>query len=332
MSMEVKLTLNTKTGEVTLTGPENSNNNSAEDQANPIKVKSASLALKAIENNFVVADLETTGLSASANEIIEFAAIVSDCKGNVIDEFSMLVKPKEQIPEFIVGLTGITQKDVDKNGMTLKDALNKFIKFVKNYPVFFHNAHFDIGFINAACKKYSLEFNNDVYDSLALARKCWPGLPSYKLIELAKIVGTGEPTHRALDDTKATLAVIIGCRDKPVSTVNISVKTTVEHHKFTTKDFVADPNGRFFGKTIVFTGSLVAMTRDGAAQHASKYGFKIGASVTSKTDYLVVGAQDLTHLAGHEKSSKHRKAEDLIKDGFSIEIVTEEDFLEIIEN
>ena len=54
MSMEVKLTVNTKTGEVTLTGPDNSRSNATEDQSNPIKVKSSSLALKAIENNFVV--------------------------------------------------------------------------------------------------------------------------------------------------------------------------------------------------------------------------------------------------------------------------------------
>ncbi len=332
MSMEVKLTLNTKTGEVTLTRPDNSRSNSTEDQSNPIKVKSSSLALKAIENNFVVADLETTGLNANTNEIIEFAAVVSDCKGKIIEEFSMLVKPEEQVPELITGLTGITQKDVDKNGVTLKVALNKFLEFIKNYPIFFHNANFDIGFINAACKKHTLEFNNDVYDSLALARRQWPGLPSYKLIELTKIVGVKEPTHRALDDTKATLAVILGCRDKPVMAPNISVKETETYHKFSTKDFVANSNGKFFGKTIVFTGSLVAMTRDGAAEHASKYGFKIGASVTSRTDYLVVGTQDLSHLAGHEKSSKHRKAEDLAKDGFSIQIITEEDFLEIIES
>jgi DNA polymerase-3 subunit epsilon len=83
----------------------------------------------------------------------------------------------------------------------------------------------------------------------------------------------------------------------------------------------------FFGKTLVFTGALQVMTRDAAASKASAHGFNIAGAVSKKIHYLVVGIQDISVLAGHNKSSKHRKAEELIELGHSIQIITENDFI-----
>jgi DNA polymerase III subunit epsilon len=299
---------------------------------NKIRIDSVANAHEAIENVFAVADLETTGLNSGYNEIIEFAAVIAKPDGTIIKEFSQLIKPEEVIPAEITRITGITQKDVEKSGISLKDGLTQFLAVIENYPVFFHNARFDVGFINAACNQNDLEFTNIVYDSLALSRRTWSGLPSYKLSALAEMVGAPTPDHRALNDVKSTLAVILAAKNqKKIQRPKLEVIMPQHHeHHFKVSDYEAAEGGVFFGKTLVFTGALVSMTRDNAATTASKYGFAIGASVTKKTDYLVVGIQDLHHLAGHEKSSKHRKAEELMSEGLEIKIITEDDFLKMI--
>lgn len=68
------------------------------------------------------------------------------------------------------------------------------------------------------------------------------------------------------------------------------------------------------------------MTRSEAAELAAKVGCAVAAGVTKETTILVVGNQDARRLAGHEKSSKHRKVEDLIRKGQAIKILTERDF------
>jgi DNA polymerase-3 subunit epsilon len=90
-----------------------------------------------------------------------------------------------------------------------------------------------------------------------------------------------------------------------------------------------NPNGELYGEVMVFTGALMIPRRE-AAEAAVTIGCEVGAAVTKRTTILVVGDQDVLRLAGHEKSSKHRKAEDLIKKGQSIRILRETDFRELI--
>jgi DNA polymerase III subunit epsilon len=72
------------------------------------------------------------------------------------------------------------------------------------------------------------------------------------------------------------------------------------------------------------------MARADAAKLAADAGCDVRNSVTHETTLLVVGDQDIRHLAGHEKSSKHRKAEELIRAGQVIRIICERDFLELV--
>jgi DNA polymerase-3 subunit epsilon len=80
---------------------------------------------------------------------------------------------------------------------------------------------------------------------------------------------------------------------------------------------------------VVFTGAL-DIPRKEAADLAASIGCTVTPSVTKKTTLLIVGDQDVTKLAGHEKSSKHRKAEELIVSGASIRILKESDFKELV--
>jgi DNA polymerase-3 subunit epsilon len=90
-----------------------------------------------------------------------------------------------------------------------------------------------------------------------------------------------------------------------------------------------NPQGVFYGETMVFTGAL-EIPRWQAAEMAAKIGCVVGEGVTKKTTILVVGDQDTRNLAGHEKSSKHRKAEKLMQEGQAIRILRESDFKALV--
>ena len=90
-----------------------------------------------------------------------------------------------------------------------------------------------------------------------------------------------------------------------------------------------NPNGLLYGEVIVFTGNLM-MSRDMAADLAASLGCEVALNVTKKTTILVVGAHDPAVLAGHEKSSKHRKAEEISNSGGLIKIIGESSFMALI--
>ena len=166
---------------------------------------------------FVVADLETTGLNPETDEVIEFAAILVSPEGEIVREFSTLVRATRVLPAAITRLTGITQKAIERKGRAPIDAMKEFVQFVGTHPVFFHNAPFDEGFIKKAAIQANLKWANQVHDTLPMARQAWPSLDSYKLSILAEHVGVKEPKHRALEDAKAALAVLLAARQRVAS-------------------------------------------------------------------------------------------------------------------
>jgi len=292
-----------------------------------------------MSNLAIIVDIETTGLDSSIHQIIEIAAIEVDIdSGDVLRKFQTFSMPDEvyifdgtesiddeiepepfELDPFITELTGITEKMLEGAPSNL-DATEAFFRFAKDQPIWAYNATFDSRFLNVHTIKH-IAF----HDILPLARRCFPEIPNHKLSTVAGHLNVSiKGAHRALADCLIAKEVFIKCLN------TLEDHPELKPHDFKATDYKPEEGGAFFGKIIVFTGALVTMTRDGAAQHASKYGFKIGSTVTSKTNYLVVGTQDLSLLAGHEKSSKHRKAEELITEGVQISIITEDNFLKII--
>jgi DNA polymerase III subunit epsilon len=171
-------------------------------------------AWAATRQPFIVADLETTGLNPKTDEVLEYAAVQVAPDGSITNEFSTIVRVSHQVPAQITGLTGITQDAIDREGRPPADAMKAFAAFVGEHPVFFHNAPFDKGFIKKAASQAKVKFINPVHDTLPLARQAWPSLATYKLATLAQHVGAVVPKHRALEDAKATLAVLLSARQK----------------------------------------------------------------------------------------------------------------------
>lgn len=164
-------------------------------------------------SEFVVADLETTGLDPKSCEILELAAVKADSEGTVISQYSALVRISRPLPDAIAELTKISQGQIDEEGLPLYNALHAFLAFVGERPVFFHNAPFDIAFLQRAAEQVGLRLFNVVHDTLPIARAAWPEMRSHKLETLAKIIEAApSPSHRALADAKSALAVLMAAR------------------------------------------------------------------------------------------------------------------------
>jgi len=156
------------------------------------------------DETFVVFDLETLGLNAHENEIIEIGA-VKLMGTRIIDRFSQLINPNKSIPYKIQKLTNITDSMV-ANEPTIDEVLPKFMEFVGDATMVAHNAMFDMGFIKRDVKKYlNIDYSPTVIDTLSLARVLYPDLKAYGLKNLNKQLGLSlESHHRAVDDSQAT--------------------------------------------------------------------------------------------------------------------------------
>ncbi len=164
-----------------------------------------------MEKNFLadytIVDIETTGLSPTANEIIEISAL--KVRGNkIVEKFSTLVKPNGLINSYISSLTGITNSMV-KDAPDIKSVLPKFQNFLSSDCILGHNINFDLRFIQHNLAKHcELSLENSSMDTVRLARKYCPNLGSYKLANLAAhfdIDAKGH--HRALKDCEMTFDV-----------------------------------------------------------------------------------------------------------------------------
>ena len=153
--------------------------------------------------NYVVFDLETTGLSPARDEIIEISGIRVR-SGLVEKEFSTLVNPNMPIPWAASRVNGITDAMV-KKAPPLTEALGAFLDFVGEDVLVGHNIHgFDMPFVYAgAAKALDRQVTNNYVDTLYLAKNCVPQLRHYKLTDLSEYFGFAtEGAHRALADCR----------------------------------------------------------------------------------------------------------------------------------
>src|SRR5512137_587331 len=151
---------------------------------------------------FIIAlDIETTGLDPQTDAILEIGARRFD--GNRIEnEFSTLINPNRHIPEFITGLTGISDEMV-RQSPRIRDVLGDLEAFIGDAPILGHNIKFDLSFF----KKYNLFELNERLDTYEMAAVLMPSASRYNLGALGQQLAIPLPaTHRALDDARVTSA------------------------------------------------------------------------------------------------------------------------------
>ncbi|OBI82451.1 hypothetical protein A9X00_07630 [Mycobacterium sp. 1245805.9] len=167
------------------------------------------------ETTFVVVDLETTGGRTKSADgtpcdaITEIGA-VKVRGGVVLGEFATLVDPQRSIPPQIVQLTGITTAMVC-DAPTIDAVLPMFLEFARGAVLVAHNAGFDVGFLRAAARQCDIAWPRPpVLCTVRLARRVLSReeAPSVRLAALARLFAAAQPTHRALDDARATVEVL----------------------------------------------------------------------------------------------------------------------------
>lgn len=165
-----------------------------------------------LEEEYVVFDLETTGLYPhSGDSIIEIGAVKIK-NGKIIDRYDELIYPDREISEEITNITCITN-DMLKGKRCEKDVVIDFMKWVNGIPMVAHNARFDLSFLNNAYEKYNLgEIKNIVIDTLGISRYLDSKERYHNLAVLTKrydIVWDEDKHHRADYDSEGTALIFM---------------------------------------------------------------------------------------------------------------------------
>lgn len=272
--------------------------------------------------------------------------IVQVRDGNIRDQWQTLVDPEDWFDPWNVSIHGINESDV-RGSPTLPQVRDELRIRLRGSILVSHTSFDRIAF-ERAMTRYNLEQLQVTWlDSAKIARRAWPdryGRSGYGLKNIAMDFDIPFRHHDALEDARACAEIVLrACAE---------TETNIEDwlHKVTIPIFSSDSRslsnpgrsvkqqsvkrqgnveGSLYGETIAFTGALV-IPRNKAADMAAEAGCNVAASVSKKVTILVVATQDKSKFNGYDKSSKHRKAELLINQGANIQILSENDFSDLM--
>jgi len=163
---------------------------------------------KSLDQSYVVLDIETTGLNAKLDKIIEVAA-VRLVDNNVVDTFHSMINPEIDIPYEITKLTGITNEMV-ANAPKTTEVMKLFSEFLQEDCLVAHNAPFDLAFIREQFSIIGRNISNPIVDTLLLSREMLKNLKKHNLGAVSDYFQIQiKKQHRALDDANATAMIFI---------------------------------------------------------------------------------------------------------------------------
>ena len=283
---------------------------------------------------FVAIDVETA--NANMASICSIGAAVFD-NGVLTDEWYSLIDPQDYFDGMNVSIHGIDQSHV-QGAPTFKEAAKHINSLLANNVVVTHT-HFDRVAMHQAANNWAIPSPTCKWlDSASVARRTWPEFArsGYGLANVCNHIGYTFEHHNALEDAKASGQVILAAMQESGLNLDAMLARVLQPIDPSASTGSApikrdgNQDGPLAGEVIVFTGALGIPRRE-AADLAASIGCAVGAGVTKKTTLLVVGDTDVTRLAGHSKSSKHRKAEEMAAQGLPIRIIRETDFRELVE-
>jgi DNA polymerase-3 subunit epsilon len=275
----------------------------------------------------------------------------------VTNRISSLIKPPtDYFNPFNISIHGITWENV-KDKPEFCDIFPKIMNLIGDRIVIAHYAAFDMSVLRYTLDYYGIPYPEISYGCTRnISKHVWPGLLNYGLSTVAQQLDISFHHHDPDEDALTCAAICmkagqaIGARSLPdlaqILSVNLgrlhpgshppaksSNDARSSHRPKTITPIPLEPmdgSSPIFGRNFVFTGTLQSMTRAEATAKVLAAGGECSNSVGSKTDFLVMGEQDLRRLGGQEKSGKARRAEDLISNGIDIEVIGERYFLEML--
>ena len=277
--------------------------------------------------------------------------------GTIVDTYYTLINPETSFDIFNISIHGIKPEDV-ADAPTFPEVRQDIVDFIGSDIVVCHFAQFDMGALNDVYNKYQLDYDDIKYIcSYRLAKVAMPGQLNYKLKNLSKSLNIQLDHHNALSDAKASGLILnhllsansfsdlndflkeyrydktglLGQhgfkRKKDAKYKDNLIYTPTEEEKA-----AMDPDHYFYGLYFCFTGKLERMTRKEANKAVALVGGVPEKGVTNHTNILVVGEQDWRVVGVDGLSSKMKKAKSLLEKGHDIEIMTENDFIRLLDD
>ena len=316
--------------------------------------------------SFVAFDFETANSTRSSACALGMTKVVD---GKIVDQMSAKFKPPAGFDHFDlrnISIHGITEREVadsDRFG----SYWNSFSDFAKGFPLVAHNASFDMSVLRASLRASNLVWPEiDYVCTYVMSQKVF-SLTSYSLFFVAYECGIKldkDSHHDARYDSEICAKVLLeifnrkNCADLPslLNSVGMELGHLFEDSWYASRSISsnrstirsrdekrfkvgevkvneeANADHPLFGQKIVFTGALYSMARHEAWEIVAAVGAIPMDSISKSTDYLVLGEQILLNLKpGEVQSGKFRKAESLRESGLNIQVISETDFLAILE-
>ena len=284
-----------------------------------------------MSEKFVAIDFETA--NADLASICQVGVVTFE-DGRVIESWGSLVNPLDYFDWINVDIHGIDEAAV-KDAPTFQQIYAAMLDRLQLQVVVSHTS-FDRTALSQAIAKHSLsEVSCRWLDSARVVRRAWTqwSRKGYGLTNVCGELGISFTAHDAVEDARAAGEVLLHA----IRTTGVGLDAWMArvHQPINPSSaepiaMEGNPDGVLAGEEMVFTGALTLPRREAAAL-AAKAGCDVVAGVRKTTTLLVVGDQDIQKLAGHEKSIKHRKAEELIAKGHAIRILKESDFLRMVD-
>ncbi len=280
---------------------------------------------------FIAIDVETANPDLASICQIGLATFRD---GSAATTWGRLVNPEDDFDPVNVAIHGITH-EVVRREPTLPKLFTKLQECLTGEIVVCHTA-FDRLSLARAAEKYQLPAINCTWlDSAKVVRRTWPAHAhsGYGLGNIAKSLGIVFKHHDAQEDARAAGEIVLRAIAETGRTLDEWLVRVCQPIISGEAERIAregNPEGPLAGEVAVFTGALSIPRRE-AAEVAANAGCTVAESVNRATTLLVVGDQDIRKLAGHEKSSKQRKAEARIAKGQTIRILAEGDFRRLLQ-
>ncbi|NLA60339.1 MAG: hypothetical protein GX863_04455 [Firmicutes bacterium] len=279
--------------------------------------------------------------------------------GEVAEELTWLVLPPENLRNFnpynvqthcITSKTGAGKPDFDAIWPEIREVISEHV-------VVAHNASFDMSVLVQLLDFYGREYPRIRFIcTCGVARKTWAGMMNYSLKTLANSLGYLIDHHDPLDDARTCGKILVhSCRHHGCSSL-VELARAIEmqigelcesyyrpcsitggykgtrksgYERIVIEELQCDSlvSDSFRGRNVVFTGTLISMTRQVAAQMVIERGGSVSNSVRKDTNLLVMGLQDYSRFTDGQASNKTKKAKELIAQGSPLEIIDENEFL-----
>lgn len=295
--------------------------------------------------DYTVIDIETTGYDQRYDNIIEVGCIKYR-NGEEVSRYQSLIKPPKNsrgnyVDEFIELRTGITNEMLE-SAPVFDEVAMPLWKFLKKELLVGHNVNFDINFLY----DIFIDFNstwilrNNFVDTLRLSRRALPELKHHRLEDLDNYFDIGIAHHRSIFDCETTNIVLKNLvtiieREKVDLSPPKRQREYISRQKIDLRTLKSDTTelrieSPFYNKVCVFTGTLSKYSRVEAGQIVVNLGGICANGVTKKTNLLIVGDFDYSSNIKGGKSSKLKRAEQLISEGQDLQIISESVFYDML--